>query len=364
MGLVEDRRALHQIPELVRDLPETRAYLERALSGLGCRVFSPEGSSVCALFDFGRPDALAFRADMDALPILEATGLPFASRHKGKMHACGHDGHMAVLLGLARDLAGRSQLPHNVLLVFQPAEETGGGAKDICRSGVFARQSVRAIFGLHLWPDLPAGTVASRAGPMMTRSSEVTVEVTGRSAHVARAEEGLDALAACAAWYQGAAALERSLPQDTPRLLKFGRMEAGTVRNAVAGSARLEGTLRTFQDELHGRLQAQLQDLSGHVERETGCQVAVRFSEGYPALINPPALLEQVQKLYPVAPLARPALITEDFSWYQQALPGLFFFLGCGPAPALHAADFDFDEGALSVGLDLFRAIAEGMPCN
>ena len=338
MGLVEDRRALHQIPELVRDLPETRAYLERALSGLGCRVFSPEGSSVCALFDFGRPDALAFRADMDALPILEATGLPFASRHKGKMHACGHDGHMAVLLGLARDLAGRSQLPHNVLLVFQPAEETGGGAKDICRSGVFARQSVRAIFGLHLWPDLPAGTVASRAGPMMTRSSEVTVEVTGRSAHVARAEEGLDALAACAAWYQGAAALERSLPQDTPRLLKFGRMEAGTVRNAVAGS--------------------------GHVERETGCQVAVRFSEGYPALINPPALLEQVQKLYPVAPLARPALITEDFSWYQQALPGLFFFLGCGPAPALHAADFDFDEGALSVGLDLFRAIAEGMPCN
>ena len=100
------------------------------------------------------------------------------------------------------------------------------------------------------------------------------------------------------------------------------------------------------------------------MERETGCQVAVRFSEGYPALINPPALLEQVQKLYPVAPLARPALITEDFSWYQQALPGLFFFLGCGPAPALHAADFDFDEGALSVGLDLFRAIAEGMPCN
>lgn len=362
MRLADDRRALHQIPELVRDLPETRAYLERALDGLGCRVFSPEGSSVCALFDFGRPDALAFRADMDALPIAEATGLPFASRHPGRMHACGHDGHMAILLGLARDLSKRSDLPHNVLLVFQPAEETGGGAKDVCQSGVFARHNVRAIFGLHLWPDLPAGTVASRAGPMMTRSSEVTVEVAGRSAHVARSEEGLDALAACAAWYQGAIALDRSLPQGTPRLLKFGRMEAGTVRNALAGRARLEGTLRTFQDQLHQRLQTQLQDLGERVERETGCQVAVRFSEGYPALINPPPLLEQVQKLYPVAPLARPALITEDFSWYQQFLPGLFFFLGCGPAPALHAADFNFDEGVLQTGLDLFQTIAEGMP--
>ena len=198
MDLISDRRALHRIPELDRNLPETLDYLRSALEPLPCKVFSPAESALCAFFDFGRDHSLAFRADMDALPVSEATGLPFASCHPGKMHACGHDGHMAIALELARRLARREVLPHNMLLVFQPAEETTGGAQAICHSGVFDQYRTKAIFGLHLWPDLPAGVLASIPGGMMCRSSEVTLTVTGRSAHVARAGLGRDALEAAA----------------------------------------------------------------------------------------------------------------------------------------------------------------------
>ena len=142
MQIIDDRRALHRIPELDRDLPETFAYLKGVLSDLNCLLFEPVNGSLCAWFDFGQEDSIAFRADADALPIMEKTGVDYASRHSGCMHACGHDGHMAILLELARRLKEKKHLPHNVLLVFQSAEETTGGAKDICDSGVFTRYHV------------------------------------------------------------------------------------------------------------------------------------------------------------------------------------------------------------------------------
>ena len=364
MTLSQDRRALHQIPELERELPQTLAYLRQSLAPLPCRIFSPAESALCAFFDFGRPSALAFRADMDALPVEEKTGLTFASRHPGRMHACGHDGHMAMALELARRVAGAATLPHNILLVFQPAEETGGGAKPICDSGVFTQYRVEAIFGLHLWPELPLGRIASMPGGMMCRSAEVTLTVTGRSAHVAHAEEGLDALEAAARWYLGALALERELPPEEPRLLKFGKLTAGTVRNALAASARLEGTLRAFRDPVFEQLQQGLDRLARQIAGETGCALDLAYSEGYPAVWNPPELLARVEALWPVDRLEKPALITEDFSWYQRYLPGLFLFVGCGPAPALHAADFQFDEKALTVGADLLWRIAEEFSWN
>ena len=162
MQLTDDRRALHRIPELDRNLPQTMEYLRSALENLNCKVFSPMDCSLCAFFDFGKKDAIAFRADADALPIQEKNKVPYASTHPGVMHACGHDGHMAILLELARRLSEKKDLPHNVLLVFQPAEETTGGAKDLCATGVFRSHKVLAIFGLHLWPQLPEGVIASR----------------------------------------------------------------------------------------------------------------------------------------------------------------------------------------------------------
>lgn len=361
MSLTQDRRALHRIPELDRDLPQTMAYLRAALSPLRCTLSSPIPSSLCAFFDFGAPTTIAFRSDADALPIAEATGLDFASQHPGCMHACGHDGHMATLLELARRLDAKPTLKNNVLLVFQPAEETTGGARDICESGVLQAHGVKAIFGLHLWPDVPAGVVASRRSELMSRSCEITVEITGRSSHIAKADEGIDALAAGVKFYRRAAALEAALPDTVYRLCKFGRMESGTVRNAVSGHTRLEGSLRAYQDDVFYGLLSGLEEIARQLEAETGCTVALTHSDGYPAVINPPALYDHIRQDcgIPFAELEKPVMITEDFSWYQQYLPGMFFFLGTGPSPALHAANFNFDEGVLQNGADLFEQIAE-----
>ena len=359
MKIIEDRRALHRIPELDRNLPQTLAYLCAALAGLNCQVFSPMEGSVCAYFDFGREEAIAFRADADALPIQEKTGLDFASCHPGNMHACGHDGHMAILLELARRLSGKKSLPHNVLLVFQPAEETTGGARELCQTGIFEQHRVRAIFGLHLWPGLSAGVIASRREELMARSCEVKVDVYGRAAHIAKAEEGLDALRAGVQFYSRAMEMEAELPPQVFRLLKFGRFESGRVCNALSDHTHMEGSLRAFQDQVFFGMRQKLLDIARAVERETGCTVQVNMNDGYPAVLNPGELYDRVRRAADFLELPKPAMTTEDFSWYQRRLPGMFFFLGLGDTPALHADNFNFDETILTKGADFFEILAE-----
>jgi len=363
MTVIQHRQALHQIPELDRDLPKTLAYLEEVLTPLGCTLSRPCAGCLCAFFDFGRSDAVAFRSDADALPIQEETGLPYASRHPGQMHACGHDGHMAMLLDLAQWLSAQAALPHNILLVFQGAEETTGGARDLCESGIFEARRVRCIFGMHLWPDLPAGVIASRKNELMSRSCEVSVEVLGRSSHIAKASEGIDALAAGVAFYRRALALEQSLPPEIFRLLKFGRMESGTVRNAVSGRTVLLGSLRAFQDEVFFGLRDGLRDIAQAVEAESRCTVTVHTNDGYPAVWNPPALFDAVCRWgLSFQTLDAPVMIAEDFSWYQRHLPGLFFFLGTGPSPALHAAGFSFQEELLQTGAAFWKDLVSKLP--
>ena len=357
--IISDRRALHRIPELDRNLPKTMEYLKNSLENLNCRVFTPMPGSLCAWFDFDADHAIAFRSDADALPITETTDLPFASRHHGQMHACGHDGHMAILLELARRLSGKKKLPHNVLLVFQPAEETTGGAKDLCETGIFETYHVSAIFALHLWPGLAAGTVASRRNEMMSRSCEVKVDITGRSAHIAKSWEGIDALAAGVEFYRQAQALEASLPRHIFRLLKFGKFTSGTVGNAVSGHTYLAGSLRAFQDEIFFGLQKGLRAIARDVESRFGCTVTVHMNDGYPAVLNPDDLYDRARRTADFEELRAPSMITEDFSWYQKYLPGMFFFLGTGDTPALHASNFDFDESILTKGADFFEQLAE-----
>ena len=359
MQIIADRRALHKIPELDRQLPETLSYLRSGLEQLKCELFAPMDSALCAYFDFGAQQTIAFRSDMDALPIPENTGLPFASCNPGRMHACGHDGHMAILLELARRLNEKETLPNNVLLVFQPAEETTGGAKDLCATGVFKKYGVKAIFGLHLWPGLTAGEIFSRRKEMMSRSCEVTVDILGKSAHIAKAEEGIDAMAAAVDFYSRVMAMEAALPKKVFRLLKFGKMESGTVCNAISGHTRLEGSLRAFQDDVFYALRAGIVSIGKEVERRTGCTVNIYMNDGYPAVMNPGELYDKVQKLVSFRELEKPSMITEDFSWYQKSLPGLFFFLGLGDVPALHADDFNFDEELLAKGADFFEALAQ-----
>ena len=359
MQIYNDRHALHRIPELDKDLPETMAYLRASLEKLNCKLFSPMTGSLCAFFDFGRDSAIAFRADADALPIQEKTGAQYASIHPGKMHACGHDGHMAILLELARRLNGKENLAHNVLLVFQPAEETTGGAKDLCDTGIFEKYNVKAIFGLHLWPGLPAGSIASRKNELMARSCEVTVDVYGKSSHIAKASEGIDALMAGTEFYRRAVAMEQALPGGIFRLLKFGKFHSGTVRNALSAHTHMEGSLRAFQDETFDHLAEGLLAIGKAVEAEFGCKVEVHMNSGYPAVMNPEDLYDRVAAIASFDALAEPFMTAEDFSWYQRYVPGMFFFLGLGDTPALHADTFDFDESNLTKGADFFEALAE-----
>lgn len=359
MQIIKDRQALHRIPELDRDLPQTMEYLQNSLQELRCQVFSPMEGALCAYFDFGANKAIAFRSDADALPIRENTKLPFASQNEGRMHACGHDGHMAILLELARRLNEKEKLPHNVLLVFQPAEETTGGAKDLCATGIFKKYNVKAIFGLHLWPGLSAGEVFSRRQEMMSRSCEVKVDIQGKSAHIAKAEEGIDAMAAGVRFYTRVMAMEAALPKNVFRLLKFGKLESGTVCNAISGHTRLEGSLRAFQDEVFYSLRAGIVSIGKDVERNTGCTVNIYMNDGYPAVMNPGDLYDRVRKMVDFKEMEKPSMITEDFSWYQKTLPGMFFFLGLGDTPALHADDFNFDENILLRGADFFEELAE-----
>ncbi len=359
MDIITDRRNLHAIPELEWELPLTAEYVKKALAGLNCRVFSPVGTAVCAFFDFGADRAIGFRADMDALPIEEKTGLAFASGHPGKMHACGHDGHMAILLELARRLDKKEMLPHNVLLIFQPGEESPGGAKKICDTGVLEEFKVQAVFGLHLWPALEKGVVFCREQEMMSRASEITVDIYGKSAHIGNAAAGIDATAAAMEFYRLARQAEADFPEHIFRLLNFGKFQSGTVRNALSAHARLEGSLRAFQDEVFNTLQRRVREAAEAVEEQFGCRAEITFGDSYPAVMNDPALLERVKKAADFAPLDKPTMTAEDFSWYQRYAGGIFFFLGLGDVPALHSTNFDFDESILEKGADFFEKLAE-----
>lgn len=369
--LTRYRRDLHRIPELDDDLPRTITYVRSVFSGLSCDVLEPCKGAVCAFFDLGRAETVAIRADMDALPIDEASGAAFSSEHPGRMHACGHDGHMAMALAAAtwvdrvvRGAGGTTkaeQLPRNVLFVFQPAEETTGGAKRVCESGVFERYRVARIFGMHLWPDLPAGSLASRPGPLLARSSETTITFHGVSSHIAKWKDGRDALGAAARFVVGSKWLSRKLEQDEPFLLRFGHMTAGTVRNAVAGQARVEGSLRVFSDDMFARAQDEVRALAQTAADEEGCTFDLHFSEGYPPVVNDGTLFgEAVQALPELERVPEPLLIAEDFAFYQRSLPGVFFLLGTGTGIPLHADTFNFDERVLLRGVRAYQRLLLG----
>ena len=396
------RRDLHRIPELDFDLPQTTAYVEQVLGALSCEVTRPFRSCVCAFFEAGARKATAIRADMDALPIIEATGVAFHSTHAGCMHACGHDSHMAMALTAAvlvdrrlREGAGEAgqpgepaDLPRNVLFVFQPAEETTGGAKIVCESGVFERYHADRVFGFHVWPDLPAGTVYSRSGALLARSSETHIAIHGESTHIAKTygvddAHSHDAMLAAARFVVRERELMERLGAEEPCICKFGELTAGTVCNAVAGEARIAGSLRVFSDAMFDRARNEIRDLLRDCCEGTGCTFDLDFAEGYPPVDNDRALYALASRALDgrdgaprLRDLADPLLIAEDFAFYQRHLPGVFFLLGVGaPAAgeprmelrdvqpyatsALHTDGLMFDERLLLPGVATYRRLLE-----
>lgn len=358
--LKEWRTSLHQIPELGLDLPETQRYLYEQLQDLDCQITKPIEYGLAAFFDAGREKTIAFRTDMDALPVREQTGLPFASKNEGRMHACGHDGHMSAMLLMARRVQEiYKDLDCNILLIFQPGEETPGGAAPILKTGLFETYNVAAVFGMHLWPLLEKGALATRKGPLMASATEVDIIIHGKAVHSARKQEGIDAVRIGMDYLQRAYAMEEALPKEVYRLLQFGKMEGGRVRNVVAGECVIQGTLRAFEDEYVQALRNGLEQIAADLEAETGAKIEIIYSDAYPAVINDEALTERVHAMRPDLELLKdPVMIAEDFACYQRKVPGIFFFLGTGTGIELHDSHFTFDEEILLEAADLFEQLA------
>lgn len=368
--LMRLRRDLHRIPELDFDLPETLRYVRGELEAVcdqvaarygegACTVFSPCKSSLCMFFNRKSEHATAVRSDMDALPVTEKSGAEYASCHQGHMHACGHDGHMAMVLGLAHHLAESfDELPRSVLLVFQPAEETTGGARFICESGVFERYGVDRVFGFHLWPDLAMGEVAGRAGALLAATSESTFDFHGKATHIAKAADGADSLEAGMRFVLDAYDYMAEQAKTEPCLLKFGLMQSGQARNVISSHTHIEGSLRTYSDAMTVAAKQRLAELAEKRAAEAGCTCTVHFSEGYPPVVNDEALFTMAREALPdLKELPEPLLIGEDFAFYQRHLPGVFLLLGTGTGIPLHADTFDFDERILATGLETYKKL-------
>lgn len=360
------RRDLHQIPELGFYVYKTSAYIRSILDKLSCQVEEIVKTGLIAYFDFGKSETLAFRADMDALPIQEETELPYASKHDGCMHACGHDGHMAAMLGFAKVLENYKKtgqdMPYNALLLFQPAEETIDGALRICGTHIFDHYNIRAIFGLHLWPMLSKGEIASRPGPMMAKSTAVEVEFEGVSAHCGDPEKGRDALEAACRFVSDIYTFKTLYVRDRC-VLKFGKMRSGNVRNAISPYSRLDGTMRTFQDKTWETLVDAMTSLGEEIEESYGVSFNLDVSKSHPAVINNETLYQEIKPILMnlnYVELRRPVMIAEDFSFFEQQMPGVFFFLGTGSGIPLHSDNYDFDDSVLIEGVKLFNALLSG----
>lgn len=354
--LKQYRTDLHQIPELGFEEYKTKAYIKTIARKLNCTIHEVADTGLVLYFDNGKSKTIAFRADMDALPITEDTDLPFTSKYVGKMHACGHDGHMAILLGLAHYIHEHgSILDKNVVLVFQPSEERDAGATVIVESGLLEQYDVKAIFGLHLWPGLPQGKSYSRAGEFMAMGSEITITIHGKSAHVADSAKAIDSLYIGCKFLCDLYYMESTLETDGYRLLKFGELHAGTVRNVIADNAVLSGTLRSFDPELHQNLKKQIQMIANRYEEQYHCEIEIHYHDGYDAVINNSELYDNIiAKIPTINQLPNPVMQAEDFGLYRKICPSLFFFLGAGDTAPLHNEKFDFDMNILQDGLNLF----------
>lgn len=360
--LIMHRRALHRIPEPSCGEHETHDYLIKHLTALSpddVRVMA--GTGIRAVFHGSVPGlTLAFRADMDALPVTERSNCAFASEHKGYMHACGHDGHMANLLTFAEWLAAhRSEIMGSAVLLFEPAEETIGGARQLIEEGALEDPHVDAIYGLHMMPDVPKGRIACCAGPIMAQTSEMDILLHGKSAHGAMPHLGVDVVNAMAhllTLIQTTVA--RCIDPCENVLVTFGHVQAGEQRNVLAETAVLEGTARTFSDKVYTRLEEYIRrDLSA-VEAAFGVKTEFVRRVYYPCTNNDRKLFEHLRILLGERfAQAQPRMTAEDFSYYQLERPGVFSFCGCMDethSSPLHSATFDFDEEALLPGLALF----------
>ncbi len=372
------RRRLHRTPEVGIELPRTQATVLDALDGLGLEVRSGDGlSSVTAVLRGTRPGpTVLLRADMDALPVHEETGLPYASEVPGAMHACGHDGHMAMLVCAARLLAERrDRLAGTIVFMFQPGEESFGGARLMLDEGVLdaAGDPVSAAFALHLFPTDGSGIAYTRGGPLMGSSDILRAELIGRGGHASAPHRALDPVPVAA---EAVLALQTYVARRTdplePVVLTIGQLSAGTTSNVIPETASLLGTLRTLSEDTRRTVKREVAALLGALIQAHGLGAEVGWEEGYPVVEND---ADAAGFALDVAAgtlgregsmeMALPVLASEDFAYVLQRVPGAMVFLGAQPPgveePApLHSNRMVFDEGAMAAGVALYAALAIG----
>ncbi len=366
------RRDLHQNPELSFDEVHTAAGVAAHLSQWGYQVTRGIGGhGVVGTLSLGNGTRrVSVRADMDALPIQEETGLPWASRQPGRMHACGHDGHMAMLLGAARALAERRAFSGTVNLVFQPAEEAGkdSGAQRMIADGLFERFPCDAIFGLHNHPGYPVGTFLFGSGPFMSASDTVIITIHGRGGHAARPHLAVDPVLIAGSLIMALqSVVSRNIDPTETAIVTIGTVNAGIASNVIPESARLGLSVRSFSAEVRRLLRQRITDLVRHQVAGYGGTVDIDYQEGYPVVVNSVAETafaravaeELVGTEHTVAPFG-PVTGSEDFAYYLERKPGCFLRLGNGEnAPMLHNARYDFNDGNLTVGAAYWTRLVE-----
>ena len=369
------RRDFHQHPELGLQETRTAKVIADHLRSLGMEVQTGvAGTGVVGILKGAKPGkVVALRSDMDGLPVTEQVDVPFKSTQKamwngvetGVMHACGHDNHMAILMGAATILARmRNELPGTVKFIFQPAEEGPGGAEPMVKAGVLENPKVDAVFGLHVFP-YTAGTIVYRSGPLMASADEFTIEITGRQTHGAVPWGGVDPIvigAQIVTSLQSIVSRTVNIAQ-APAVVTVGKFAGGNRSNIIPDKAELVGTVRAFDEGERAKIRQRITDIATKYAEAAGATAKVEFGLGYPVTKNDPALTEKmVPTLQRVAGPGKAVVgpltgTAEDFSYFQQEVPGLFFFLGVTPpgkeatAAQNHSPLFFADESALPVGV-------------
>lgn len=370
--LIKIRQYLHKHPELSYQEYETANYIEKQLTTMGISNKRISKTGVIALIEGEKESTskekitIGIRADTDALPIHEQTGLPFSSVNQGVMHACGHDGHTAILLGAAQLLQqNKNEIAGNILCVFQHAEEEGGGAKELIDLGIIETYNVSAFMALHLWPHLPLGTIGIRYGSMTAACDDFDIKIVGKSGHSARPNEGIDAISIAIKIINSIQQMKLSMisPLDAS-VIHFGQINGGSGRNVIADQVTIKGTVRSLTPKVREKLAQEINRLAQSTGEMFGAQVSVNYEYG-PAPVTNDDLVTQVvakssQSLWGTEKLTEikdPSLGADDFGEFAQKVPSTYFRLGIRDHKHhydLHHPKFSFDEKALSIGAATF----------
>ena len=374
------RRDLHAYPELRYEETRTAGEVAARLESFGIAVHRGLGRTgvVGSIRAGNSARAIGLRADMDALPVHERNTFAHRSRHAGRMHACGHDGHTTMLLAAARHLVETCRFDGTVHLIFQPAEEGGGGAREMMRDGLFEKFPCEAVFGMHNWPGMPVGRFGMTAGPVMASSNEFQIVVKGRGAHAAMPHQGIDPVLTAVAIAQSLQSLitRNKKPVDTA-VLSITQIHAGEADNVIPDEATLRGTVRTFTHAVLDQIEAGLRRVAEHTARAHGAEATVRFVRNYPPLINSvaetrlaAAVARAVVGSERVDDQVEPTMGAEDFAFMLEQKPGCYVFIGNGEGDhrlpghgagpcMLHNASYDFNDALIPIGASYWVKLVE-----